>query len=147
MVIDVRKLKYSGKDECSFHFEYDADSSVITLPNAEYDGLVQVNGTLTLSGKNVFVYGEIKYSLKTLCTRCLTGVVFQNVVEFDEEYSETDDGEDIYKFKKGLVDLTEMVDEKLMLSIPYSVYCKDDCKGLCSECGANLNQTKCEHTK
>ncbi|MBQ4099690.1 MAG: DUF177 domain-containing protein [Clostridia bacterium] len=147
MVIDVRKLKYSGKDECSFHFEYDADSSVITLPDAEYSGKVQVNGTLTLSGKSVFVYGEIKYAISTLCTRCLTGVVFQNVVEFDEEYSETEDGEDIYKFKKGLVDLSEMVDEKLMLSIPYAVYCKDDCKGLCSECGANLNQIQCEHTK
>ena len=147
MVIDVRKLKYSGKDECSFHFEYDADSSVIALPDAEYKGKVQVNGTLTLNGKSVFVYGEIKYEISTLCTRCLTGVVFQNVVEFDEEYSETEDGDDIYKFKKGIVDLTEMVDEKLMLSIPYAVYCKDDCKGLCSECGANLNQTKCEHTK
>jgi hypothetical protein len=54
MVIDVRKLKYSGKDECSFHFEYDADSSAISLPDAEYDGFVQVNGTITLSGKSVF---------------------------------------------------------------------------------------------
>ena len=137
MVIDVRKLKYSGKEEVSFHFEYEPDGSTISLPNAEYDGLVQVNGTLTLSGKSVFVDGEIKYSLNTLCTRCLTGVVFQNVVEFDEEY----------KFKKGLVDLTEMVNEKLLLSMPYSVYCKEDCKGLCPECGANLNQTNCEHTK
>lgn len=147
MVIDVRKLKYSGKDECAFHFEYEADSSTITLPNAEYNGKVNVNGRLILDGKSVYVDGEIEYSLSTLCTRCLTGVIFHNVVEFDEEYSETEDGEDIYKFKKGLVDLAEMVEEKLMLSMPYSVYCKEDCKGLCPECGANLNQTNCEHIK
>jgi uncharacterized protein len=147
MVIDVRKLKYSGKDECSFHFDYEADSSTITLPNAEYSGTVSVNGTLTLGGKSVFVDGEIEYSLSAQCSRCLTGVIFHNIVEFDEEFSETEDVEDVYKFKKGLVDLTEMVNEKLMLSMPYTVYCKEDCKGLCPECGANLNLTKCEHVK
>ena len=115
MVIDVRKLKYSGKDECFFHFEYEADSSAITLPDADFNGKVNVNGRLILDGKSVFVDGEIEYSLSTLCSRCLSGVIFHNVVDFDEEYSETEDGEDIYKFKKGLVDLTEMVEEKLML--------------------------------
>ena len=31
MVIDVKKLKFSGKETCSFHFEYEADDSAITL--------------------------------------------------------------------------------------------------------------------
>ena len=52
MVIDVRKLKYSGKDECTFLFEYEADNSTITLPNADYEGKVIVNGRLTLDGKS-----------------------------------------------------------------------------------------------
>lgn len=147
MVIDVRKLKYSGKDECSFHFDYEADGSTVTLPNAEYSGCVSVNGTLTLGGKSVFVDGEIEYSLKTECSKCLKGVIFHNIVEFDEEFSETEDDDDIYKFKKGLVDLTEMVNEKLLLSMPFTVLCNDNCKGLCPECGANFNEIKCEHAK
>lgn len=147
MVIDVRKLKYSGKDECNFHFDYEADSKTITLPNAEYSGVVSVNGTLTLGGKFVFVEGEIEYSLATQCSRCLNGVIFHNIVEFNEEFSETEKADDVYEFKKGLVDLTEMVEEKIMLSMPYTVLCKDDCKGLCPECGANLNEIKCEHVK
>lgn len=147
MVIDVRKLKYSGKDECNFHFDYEADSKAITLPNAEYSGVVSVNGTLTLGGKSVFVEGEIEYSLATQCSRCLNGVIFHNIVEFNEEFSETEKADDVYEFKKGLVDLTEMVEEKIMLSMPYTVLCKDDCKGLCPECGANLNEIKCEHVK
>ena len=145
MVIDVRKLKYSGKDECTFLFEYEADDSNITLPDAKYDGTVKVNGKLFLDGKTVFVEGEIEYSLSTVCSRCYDGVIFHNIVEFNEEFSENSDNEDAYKFSKGLVDLTEMVEEKLLLSFPYSVYCKDDCKGLCIECGANLNHNKCKH--
>ena len=147
MVIDVRKLKYSGKQECSFHFDYEADKATITLPNAEYSGTVSVNGTLTLGGKSVFVDGEIEYSLSAECSRCLKGVIFHNIVEFDEEFSENEDGEDIYRFKKGLVDLTEMVNEKILLSMPYYVLCDDHCKGLCPECGANLNENKCDHAK
>ena len=95
MVIDVKKLKFSGKETCSFHFEYEADDSAITLPDAVYSAPVSVTGTLTLGGNAVFVEGEIAYSLNAKCSRCLADVIFHNVVEFDE-----------------------MVNEKLLLSFP-----------------------------
>lgn len=144
MVIDVKKLKYSGKDTCSFHFEYEADNSAITLPDAVYSAPVSVTGTLTLGGNAVFVEGEIAYSLNAKCSRCLADVIFHNVVEFDEMYSENKDDEDAYLYSKGLVDLTEMVNEKLLLSFPYSVLCKEDCKGICVGCGVNLNYEDCK---
>lgn len=144
MVIDVKKLKYSGKDTCSFHFECEADDSAITLPDAVYSAPVSVTGTLTLGGNAVFVEGEIAYSLNAKCSRCLADVIFHNVVEFDETYSENKDDEDAYLYSKGLVDLTEMVNEKLLLSFPYSVLCKEDCKGICVGCGVNLNYEDCK---
>lgn len=144
MVIDVKKLKYSGKDTCSFHFEYEADDSAITLPDAVYSAPVSVTGTLTLGGNAVFVEGEIAYSLNAKCSRCLADVIFHNVVEFDETYFENKDDEDAYLYSKGLVDLTEMVNEKLLLSFPYSVLCKEDCKGICVGCGVNLNYEDCK---
>ena len=144
MVIDVKKLKYSGKDTCSFHFEYEADNSAITLPDAVYSAPVSVTGTLTLGGNAVFVDGEIAYSLNAKCSRCLADVIFHNVVEFDEMYSENKDDEDAYLYSKGLVDLTEMVNEKLLVSFPYSVLCKEDCKGICVGCGVNLNYEDCK---
>ena len=66
------------------------------------------------------------------------------MVEFDETYSENKDDEDAYFYSKGLIDLTEMVNEKLLLSFPYSVLCKEDCKGICVGCGANLNYEDCK---
>lgn len=143
MVIDVKKLKYSGKDVCSFHFEYDADDSAITLPDAVYSAPVSVTGTLTLGGNAVFVEGEIEYSLNAKCSRCLDDVIFHNIVEFDERYSEDKTDDDAYLYAKGLVDLTDMVNEKLLLSFPYSVLCKEGCKGICPGCGVNLNREEC----
>ena len=144
MVIDVKKLKYSGKDVCSFHFEYDADDSAITLPDAVYSAPVSVTGTLTLGGNAVFVEGEIEYSLNAKCSRCLDDVIFHNIVEFDERYSEDKTDDDAYLYAKGLVDLTDMVNEKLLLSFPYSVLCKEGCKGICPGCGVNLNRDECK---
>jgi uncharacterized protein len=144
MVIDVKKLKYSGKDVCSFHFEYDADDSAITLPDAVYSAPVSVTGTLTLGGNAVFVEGEIEYSLNAKCSRCLDDVIFHNIVEFDERYSEDKTDDDAYLYAKGLVDLTDMVNEKLLLSFPYSVLCKEGCKGICPGCGVNLNREECK---
>ena len=144
MVIDVKKLKYSGKDVCSFHFEYDADDSAITLPDAVYSAPVSVTGTLTLGGNAVFIEGEIEYSLNAKCSRCLDDVIFHNIVEFDERYSEDKTDDDAYLYAKGLVDLTDMVNEKLLLSFPYSVLCKEGCKGICPGCGVNLNREECK---
>ena len=147
MVIDVRKLKYSGKTECSLHFDYEASDSMITLPNAKFDGPVSITGTLTLGGNEVTVEGEIGYTVAGQCSRCLDSVIFHNVVGFDEVFSESKEDEDAYKFAKGLVDLTEMVNDKILTSMPYTIYCKDDCKGLCPTCGANLNHTDCNCAK
>ena len=144
MVIDVKKLKRSGKESCSFHFDYEADDSAITLPDAEYSRPVSVNGTLTLGGNEVWAEGEIEYFVSTKCSRCLDDVIFHNIVEFDETFSEDDNTDGAYLYSRGLVDFTEMVNEKLLLSFPVSVLCKEDCKGICSGCGVNLNHEDCK---
>ncbi|MBR1867109.1 MAG: DUF177 domain-containing protein [Clostridia bacterium] len=145
MVIDVKKLKFSGKDEQTFHFEEEFDDELITLPDAKFSSPVSVTGTLTLGGNEVYAEGEIEYSVEGVCSRCAESAVFQKVITFDEVYSDSDDADpETYPFAKGLVDLSEMVKEKIVLSMPFAFFCKDDCKGLCPVCGANLNFTKCK---
>ncbi len=41
------------------------------------------------------------------------------------------------------IDLTEDVVENLLLAVPMKKLCKEGCKGLCPNCGANLNKEKC----
>ena len=144
MVIDIKKLKSSGKSECSFHFEYELSDEVVTLPNAGFKRPMSVTGTLTIVGKNVYVEGEIEYTLNAECSRCLAETEYSAVVPFDEEFTEDkDDSGEVYNYARGLVDLSDMVREKVLLSMPQAVLCREDCKGLCPECGANLNETQC----
>jgi uncharacterized protein len=42
------------------------------------------------------------------------------------------------------IDLGEMVREQLFLGVPMRRLCREDCKGLCPECGVNRNNERCD---
>jgi uncharacterized protein len=57
--------------------------------------------------------------------------------ELDEVDAEAFDGKTI--------DLDPIVREQVLLALPVSVLCREDCKGLCSVCGQDLNESDCGH--
>jgi uncharacterized protein len=46
-------------------------------------------------------------------------------------------------YHDGSVDLVELLREQFQLALPMKPLCSDACRGLCAECGANLNRTEC----
>ena len=46
-------------------------------------------------------------------------------------------------YSGGVVDLTEQILEALSLAVPMKPLCRPDCKGLCANCGKNLNEGSC----
>lgn len=50
---------------------------------------------------------------------------------------------DLYGYEGEKVDLEPLLREQLMLAVPFAPLCSDACKGLCSQCGADLNRTPC----
>ncbi|MEO7658752.1 MAG: DUF177 domain-containing protein, partial [Pyrinomonadaceae bacterium] len=44
----------------------------------------------------------------------------------------------------GKIDMAEVVREQLLLVQPEQIFCREDCKGLCPQCGANLNLIDCK---
>ena len=143
MIIDLKKLKRSGKDQSDFFFEYFPESEIITIPSVEFEGAVKINGTVFLTGDHsAVVEGEVDFTLKGECTRCLELTSKQFIVEFTESVDADD--EDGYPVKNDTVDLTRIIDDLVMMNMPVSFLCREDCKGLCSGCGTNLNQDECK---
>ena len=54
---------------------------------------------------------------------------------------------DAEPFNGKTIDLDPVVREQVLLALPVSVLCRDDCKGLCSTCGQDLNEKDCGHGK
>lgn len=54
---------------------------------------------------------------------------------------------DAEPFDGKTIDLDPVLREQVLLALPVSVVCQEDCKGLCSTCGQDLNETDCGHSK
>ncbi|NLM78978.1 MAG: DUF177 domain-containing protein, partial [Ruminococcaceae bacterium] len=82
------------------------------------------------------------------CARCLKPVSCELDIHIDELYrsgaaEETSETEDCYRFAGWSVDLLPALRDNLVLAIPLRLYCREDCRGICATCGADLNEKPC----
>ncbi len=144
MIIDLKKLRTSGKTESGFFFEYTPSESLCDIPEVDLLAPVKITGTVTLTdAHSAYIEGEIAFILKGQCTRCLSLTEKDFVVEFGEAVGV----EDGYPVVNDKVDLSKIVDDSIMMDLPTNFLCKDDCKGICANCGVNLNQEECKCKK
>lgn len=142
MIFDLKKLKSQGKFRTEFRCEFAPDPEIIELPNAAFRGKAVVSGTLDIAEKSVYVDAEVEAEIAGECSRCLDEAVCRISVPLAEKFSERKE-EDGYTYSRGELDLTEAATEALALGMPRRILCREDCKGLCPGCGANLNRESC----
>lgn len=129
MIIDIKKIMQSGKDEEDFFFEYEPTDDVVTLPNVKISSPVKVLGkAVLLSGGNAVIDAEVTFTLKGECTRCLADAEKTFTVGFSEEFTK-DGSEEGYGIKNGKIDLTKPIDDLILLEMPVSFLC-GDCRGI-----------------
>jgi uncharacterized protein len=138
--------------------ETEAAPAATGLPEGEWAGPLRAELTLDKANDQITVRGMVRSMARLECVRCLR--VFDQPVEAEllvyadragssRRGDEEDDLErDHYmKFHDGRqLDLSEDVRETLLLEVPFTPHCREDCKGLCPKCGADLNEGPCEHT-
>lgn len=105
--------------------------------------------------KDIRLGGKIQTTLEMPCARCLEPVVQDVKREFEllyrplgidagrEELSVTGAEAEIgYYSGEGLL-LEDVLREQVLLAVPLKVICRQDCKGLCPQCGKNMNADSC----
>jgi uncharacterized protein len=107
---------------------------------------------------SVHVQGRLAASLSVECHRCLEGfslILDQHLDLFflpstpsrdhdDEEDVELTDHELVVAYYDGeRLDMGEVLREQLLLALPQKSLCREDCRGRCPSCGANLNRGGC----
>ena len=80
-----------------------------------------------------------------LCARCAKEVSKQLCVsaEYGITRNLSDDSDEYVEAPEGLLDVGELARTLFYLELPQRVLCKDDCRGLCPVCGADLNLSTC----
>lgn len=89
------------------------------------------------------------FSMKLTCDRCLKEFErdFLEHVEHVLVSSLEAESDGFILVEDMLLDLDELVSADVLLSLPSKMLCEEDCKGLCPQCGKNLNQGSCDCTE
>lgn len=132
--------------------ELEIDNPISTLRCPAHSEL-----KVSLWGERVCVEGELRADLVLTCARCLKPFARKIQKGFELEYRpdpvvETE-GEDLSLtytdlkigfYRDGRLDVRAVISEQIVLEIPMKPICQKACKGLCDQCGADLNQGPCD---
>ena len=110
-------------------------------------GDVHVAGKLYVHKDSVICFsGALEAEIETLCGRCLIPLTTDVKIDFDETVyaKEEEASNDLIVEPDGeTIDLEEFIFNLFELKLPMKFLCKEDCKGLCPNCGVNLNTSAC----
>ncbi len=111
------------------------------------------------AGEAIMIDGTLATRATVICQRCLepftldiraqvhvsavpeTAATAQD--RTDAEVELLADEMDVITHSGDIVDLQDEVAQQVIMALPFSPLCKKTCKGLCHQCGANLNETAC----
>lgn len=125
------------------------------LPGLKLDETVSFKGMIHAVSSRYVLSGRVKTAVTLSCDRCLSP--FKGNVEADITVNyitrkldptedvidaETDDG--LEEVIGTSINLKKALMEQIILQIPMKTICSDDCKGLCSQCGIDLNKESCD---
>lgn len=121
-------------------------------PDYRFIGQPSASVHLTLEGNSVRVRGVTEGDYQTSCARCAEEttkslkVPLQVVLKPHTERGKESEVEDLSLgyYDEDEVDCGALAEEYLILALPYTVYCREDCLGVCPECGANRNSAPCK---
>ena len=120
---------------------------------------------LYADGHHAFAAGKFTGKVTVACSRCVTAVAlpieetlrvtFMPKAELPvDDAADGEDGVevaagqlDVFPFDGERIDLEPLFREQFVLAVPYAPLCKDDCKGLCAQCGIDKNTGTCSCEK
>jgi len=118
---------------------------------------VDIAGSLVNTSLDIKVSGEIHSAVRLFCSRCLEPFPFEIEAKFSCSYipkpvEESLDSEvelkaadiEIEFYEENKIDLAQLIYDQMMLSLPVLRLCSETCKGICPQCGINLNKAKCD---
>jgi len=127
-------------------------------------GEALLDAELYVEGTNVHLSGKVTGHVVVACSRCLgaakipfeepLNVTYMPAAEIaalaapvggeaEDGVELADDDLDVFPFDGEAVDLEPLVREQLVLAVPYAPLCREDCAGLCPQCGIDRNAQTC----
>jgi uncharacterized protein len=151
--MNIVVAQISEDEGLEVHHRYREGDLDLRGGDAHLVGDASLNVQATRAGEEVRLVGEVKAVVGFECDRCL-GLLATSVQQSfdltylpplrtqDEQQLGTDDLSVAF-YQGEVIDADDLVREQIELALPMVRLCSEDCKGLCPDCGANLNEGQC----
>ena len=142
LVLNKDWLKNVSEDDCELECMFVAP--------------ISLDLRVTKSERDIFVHGHVTTNLVMNCSRCLKDFDCSRTSDFKYIFSPAEDNcvpddlelsrEDLeFSFYRGEeIDISHVVLEQIILTIPLQPLCHHSCRGLCYRCGKDLNKETCK---
>lgn len=116
-------------------------------------GAIELRLHLESVVEGILARGTLEFATQRPCARCLTPQSARYDVDVAELFvdprrrEEGDEDDPGYEIVDDLtaIDLSTLIRDTVVMSLPLRVLCSDDCAGLCPVCGSNRNDEDCGH--
>lgn len=152
MKLDVSHVPETG---LGVNVELDAAELDISDATAELTAHLYLEGRVLEAGDEILLKGTLRGTFSLSCSRCLSNFSQPFEIEVSATYVNAAETELENPPENGLpevtriafvgdeIDLAAGVREDLLLNVPIKPLCREDCRGLCPQCGADLNEGQC----
>ena len=133
LTIDVARLDSDGEEMAGT-----LDDAVLELNDEYVRPFAGIRYALDVRqiGRELLVRGRLEQDFAAVCSRC--GGDFDFTVKVPDFTASVEVDE-----KTEFVDLTDGIRESIILGLPTYPVCREDCQGICPQCGKNLNEGSC----
>ena len=133
-------------EKLNFENEIDVSDVDFSEFGAAFCETVKVSGHVKNVVGVVELSAHVDCNYNTSCSRC--GIDLKKDLSFDFEQTyvkeQTAEAEDALTLEGKTIDLKDIVCKNIASFLPLKQLCKEDCKGICQQCGANLNEKQCD---
>lgn len=132
--------------------ELEIDKIIFEGSSYEFAWKDPVSLTITnLGDRVILIEGSVKLSIIIFCSRCLKKLEYpmdisiKKEIDFklteEERAKELDEANYITEYN---LDVDILIKGEIIVDLPMSLLCSDECKGICMHCGTNLNEGSCD---
>lgn len=133
MLIDINKI-------CDI-LEINSELDISEIDPAFSD--VKVVGKIKKISGELSIKAKVTGTYRSVCDRCMEEAVLKLEATLDTIFNREESKDESLTIENGKIFLDKTAYDALTLEIPLVILCNEDCKGICSGCGANLNSEEC----
>lgn len=145
LVVGVADLLRRPGNRRQEHIEVVLDGLAVLGSTVPAGAPVVVDLRLEALNEGIVATGTISAPWESECRRCLRVIAGVAEAQVQEIFEEAPVEGETSKLDGDRIDLEPLAREAVLLELPMAPLCRDDCAGLCPECGADRNEVDCGH--